>query len=237
MQMNFAQKGAYIVLISYQWLNDGLPKNDSYIRNLLGGTPKWKQLWAGVKHKFVEIDGRLYNKRLYKERQKQIEHRKQASEAGKKGAEKRWQSHSNPIDSPMAKNSFSSSTSSSTTTSNNTPHTPHRELRVVDAQLNAKGTKQIYEELYMLLAPKKEVERWDNTGRMFNQIVLSDLRNYLGALGNDFETAKNYAKVRKNKAERGEPVSNISNFCRKDWINYAEDNKGDIIDKLKAQQR
>ena len=234
MQMNFAQKGAYIVLISYQWLNDGLPKNTSYIRNLLGGTPKWKQLWDGVKHKFVEIDGKLYNKRLYKERQKQIQHRKQASNAGRKGAEKRWQSHSDPIDSPMAKNSSSSSTSSSTATAVKNPPNPPLGGMVVDTpELNANGDESMFHELYRILAPKKEVDRWERGGKMFNQIHLNDMMKYLGSLGGDYESAVAYAKRWAEKRDRGEPVSHMSNFCRKDWVNYA-DNGDDVFERLKA---
>tara|TARA_R110002020_G_scaffold204521_8_gene408633 strand:+ start:327 stop:1091 length:765 start_codon:yes stop_codon:yes gene_type:complete len=230
MQMNFAQKGAYIVLISYQWLNDGLPKNTSYIRNLLGGTPKWKQLWDGVKHKFVEIDGKLYNKRLYKERQKQIEHRKTASEAGKKGAEKRWQSHSHPIDSPMAKNGSSSSTSSSTSTAiENPPLTPLKN----DGDFLAFDIKKI-EKIYPILVSKKEAERWERTGRLMNQPTINAISSYINQTG-DMETAIEYAKERKNRKESGKMVSKLENFCKKDWIEYSPESDGDAFETMRSE--
>ena len=88
--MTFAQKGAYITLICYCWLEGQLPNNDDYIRKLLGNVPKWKSLWNGIKHKF-EVEGDfLVQPRLERERIKQFHYRKKKSEAGKKGMAKRW---------------------------------------------------------------------------------------------------------------------------------------------------
>jgi|ETNmetMinimDraft_35_1059890.scaffolds.fasta_scaffold07346_4 uncharacterized protein YdaU (DUF1376 family) len=230
MQMNFAQKGAYIVLISYQWLNDGLPKNTSYIRNLLGGTPKWKQLWDGVKHKFVEIDGKLYNKRLYKERQKQIEHRETASKAGKKGAEKRWQSHSHPIDSPMAKNSSSSSSSSSTSIAiRNPPISPQGESGVLK-NFNLKNIEKIYS----ILVSEKEVERWNRTGKLMNQPTINVISSYLNQHG-DIKTAVEYAEERKRLRKEGKMVSKLEKFCKTDWINYAPESDENAFETIRSE--
>ena len=91
--MTFAQKGAYITLLCYCWLEGQLPNNDDYIRKLLGNVPKWKSLWNGIKHKF-EVEGDfLVQPRLEYERMKQEEYRKKKSVAGKKGMEKRWGKH------------------------------------------------------------------------------------------------------------------------------------------------
>ena len=91
--MTFAQKGAYITLLCYCWLEGQLPNNDDYIRKLLGNVPKWKSLWSGIKHKF-EVEGDfLVQPRLEYERMKQEEYRKKKSVAGKKGMEKRWGKH------------------------------------------------------------------------------------------------------------------------------------------------
>ena len=88
--MTFAQKGAYITLICYCWLEHKLHNNDDYIRKLLGNVRNWKTLWNGIKHKF-EVQGEyLIHPRLEEERIKQEEYRKKKSVAGKKGMEKRW---------------------------------------------------------------------------------------------------------------------------------------------------
>ena len=211
-------------------MNDGLPKNDSYIRNLLGGTPKWKQLWDGVKHKFVEIDGKLYNKRLYKERQKQIDHRETASKAGKKGAEKRWQSHSHPIDSPMAKNDSSSSTSSSTATSiGNPPISPQGESGVL-INFNIENIEKIYS----ILVSEKEVERWNRTGKLMNQPTMNAITSYLNQHGN-IKTAVEYAEERRRLRNAGKMVSKLEKFCKTDWINYAPESSENAFKTLRSE--
>lgn len=105
------------------------------------------QLWQNLCECFeaaISNKDRLVHPRLEKERQKQEEHRKERSEAGKAGAKSRWEkakgnnnndlsddcsaitqpcdSHSSAISLPMAKDSFSSSTSISS--SSNTPVVP-----------------------------------------------------------------------------------------------------------------
>ena len=230
MQMNMAQKGAYITLLSFQWLNDGLPKSDSYIRNLLGAPPKWKSLWEGISHKFIEIDGKLYNKRLYKEKQKQIEHRKVASKAGKKGAEKRWQSHSDPIEKPMAKNSSSSSTATSTSTPVKTP--------LISPQGDGEFFKNFdikeVETIYSILVSKKEEERWERTGRMMNQPTMNAIVSYINQHG-EMTTAIEYAKERRKLRDSGKMVSKLENFCKKDWVNYAPESEDDAFEAIRSE--
>ena len=218
MQMNMAQKGAYITLLSFQWLNDGLPNNDSYIRNLLGATPKWKSLWEGIRHKFVEIDGKLYNKRLYKEKQKQIDHRQAASKAGKKGAEVRWNNDSNPIKTPIAKNSFSSSSSFSSSTSNN-------------IKINKNELDELYE---LLIDNDKELERWKRTGKMFPYMIESSLLKYLKSVG-DFDTAKIYAEERNKRKKEGVFVPKLENFCKGNWVEFAPEEKKNVFRDLESE--
>ena len=121
--MSMAQKGAYITLICYCWLEHKLYNNDNYIRNLLGNARNWKILWNGIKHKFEAQGEYLVHPRLEKERMKQEEHRRKKSDAGKKGMKKRWDKHQekdNTVkDSLITKdNSSSSSTYSSSYSSN-----------------------------------------------------------------------------------------------------------------------
>lgn len=153
-----AEVGAYIQLLCYAWLSDdcGLPDDDKVLAQI----SKLGEDWAGasgrlVRSQFRAEDGRLYNARLLEEREKQDKYRANQSEAGRKGAQKRWgkqrprnanrHSHANraatdgvamatpsfpngdPTNSPMAKNSSSSSTSSST--SNQTPSSLDRPPR------------------------------------------------------------------------------------------------------------
>jgi hypothetical protein len=183
-----------------------------------------------VKHKFVEIDGKLYNKRLYRERQKQIEHRETASKAGKKGAEKRWQSHSHPIDSPMAKNDSSSSSSSSTATAiRNPPISPQGESGVFK-EFNVKNIEKIYS----ILVSNKEVERWNRTGKLMNQPTMNAITSYLNQHG-DIETAIQYAEERRRLRNEGKMVSKLEKFCKTDWINYAPESNEDAFETLRSE--
>lgn len=160
MTMTPAEEGAFIRLLSIAWLQDdcGLPDNDQALARLsrLGqhwfagpnGTAMAQPLQGygggiALRKKFVARGGRLYNERLLLEREKQAARRSEKSEAGKKGAAKRWKqgryskaiaqpkhSHSTATVLPMANDSSSSSSSSS----NNPPIAPPNAEQVLMVQ-------------------------------------------------------------------------------------------------------
>jgi len=123
--------GIYIKLLCHDWINDGIPKDPTKFMKLGNydhfnevGSPRDGDEYSDIiKHisemfvKHPEKPNYMTNKRLLKERLKQAEFSKTKSEAGKKGAISRWQSHdsanSSAIGLPMAKNGSSSSSSSS----------------------------------------------------------------------------------------------------------------------------
>jgi hypothetical protein len=88
--MNFGEKGRYIELLNYSWLNDGLPAEPEMIRRILRDGPEFEQAWAMVGPCFpVAPDGKRRNPRQEIERAKATRLHQQASEAGKRSAEAR----------------------------------------------------------------------------------------------------------------------------------------------------
>ena len=119
--MSPAGEGNYIRLLCYSWEEGSIPADRSAIVKLckgIDGPEIDEALSCFVKSK---KDGRLINKRLEKERNKLETNRKLKQRAGLDGARKRWQTHSTPISSAIAKNSSSSSSSSSTAVLNPLP--------------------------------------------------------------------------------------------------------------------
>ena len=86
--MSAEEVGAYMLLLCYQWDKGALPDND---KELLRISRTRSRVLAVVKAKFeAGDDGLLRNARLEREREKQESYRKQKSESGIKGNEKRW---------------------------------------------------------------------------------------------------------------------------------------------------
>jgi len=115
--------GGYVKLLCYDWLDDGIVDDNDEIWGLTGfalrhrNKRKWLERLRLKFGKHPTKEGFLTNPRLQYEREKQAEFAKKRSEAGSKGAEKRWSSdggaNSKAIASSIAKNSSSSSSSSS----------------------------------------------------------------------------------------------------------------------------
>lgn len=110
--MTYEEKGVYIDLLCRSWVDVGLPDDQSRLQKLLSlSAHKMKKVWPTVAEKFVQIEDRLFNRRLERERRKQALRRAQMSEAGKKGAEARYgQSYSDAIAKPSQGHSSASST-------------------------------------------------------------------------------------------------------------------------------
>ena len=93
--------GIFIRLLCHQWKRRFLPLSERSLAKL--SRVHWRtfrSLWAKyIRRKFVQDDRGFYNKRLEEERQlSEVEYLRKAN-AGKRGAEKRWQSHRQKKDS------------------------------------------------------------------------------------------------------------------------------------------
>jgi uncharacterized protein YdaU (DUF1376 family) len=123
--MNNQEVGCYIKLLCFCWKQGSIPGDMAKIAKLCNEDENsMAQLWHSLKPCFIENgnDGRFYNKRLEKERKKQIEFKKERSESGYKGAVSRWgkkkksknsSAIAQPLREPMANHGPSSSSSSS----------------------------------------------------------------------------------------------------------------------------
>jgi|GEM_PF-3825750 len=93
--MSNQEVGCYIKLICYCWREGSIPSDIKRISRLCGeSTQIMSDLWPSLAPCFAvtqEDRSRLIHPRLERERQKQIEHSKERSESGAKGAKSRWQ--------------------------------------------------------------------------------------------------------------------------------------------------
>lgn len=115
--------GCYWQMITFLWLNDGqFEYNIDNLRKLFRVNQRKiaKKYWKTIESKFILENGIVTHKRILKEMQKQAESRLKRQEAGRIGAEKRWNPDSNAtadaISKPMAKNSSSTPTPIATPT-------------------------------------------------------------------------------------------------------------------------
>lgn len=96
-EMTHSEYGAYNRLLNYQWVNGAI--NGDPNRHPIG-YPNGE--WEAIEDKFPLCeDGRRRNPRLESIRQERRLYQEKQSEAGKKGAEKRWGKHGNPNGDPI----------------------------------------------------------------------------------------------------------------------------------------
>lgn len=82
MHFSMAERGLYITLLAYQWVNGKIPKERLGI--ILGYD--WDKYWVTVGEKFKEVEpGFLINERLEAERDKRARFKEKQSENGVKG--------------------------------------------------------------------------------------------------------------------------------------------------------
>jgi len=124
--MSNQEIGCYIKLMCLCWREGSIPADVNKIAKLCGETGEaMAHSWLAISDCFAQAKDnalRLVHPRLEKERNKQNEHKKERSSAGKKGAEARWHKEyevcdtliAEPMAEPMANDASSSSTSSST---------------------------------------------------------------------------------------------------------------------------
>jgi uncharacterized protein YdaU (DUF1376 family) len=100
------QFGAYVRLLCYAWDNGGVPNDASACGRIAGGIDASD--WKVIRRRLEILDEgtekeRLSHGRLEIEREKQANLHDSRSEAGKRAAEKRWQTHSRRIANALAK--------------------------------------------------------------------------------------------------------------------------------------
>lgn len=119
MLMSYEQQGIYRALLDHQWIEGSIPADLEALASILGiRKVKFARLWPLVSSKFrPQVDHRLVNEKLDKQRRDLDDFVKNQSKSGERGAAKRWGRHSKPIASPIANHSSSSSTSTSKTVS------------------------------------------------------------------------------------------------------------------------
>jgi uncharacterized protein YdaU (DUF1376 family) len=129
--MSNQEIGCYIKLMCYCWREGSIPSDLGRIARLCGEDGSaMADLWLAIGSCFeIAIDdpNRLVHPRLVKERSKQIEHKKERADSGRKGAESRWNKASKanssaiaqPLAEPIANDGFSSSSSTSVINSSN----------------------------------------------------------------------------------------------------------------------
>jgi uncharacterized protein YdaU (DUF1376 family) len=125
--MSTEEVGAYILLLCKAWREEppgSLPNDDRTLARWTRLTPdRWAEIRSAVLAPFtLGTDTRWHQKRMRLEFTELIKRRKLRAKAGKTGADARWQTHSNRMKLPMAKDG--SSPPSSSSSSNNTPPPP-----------------------------------------------------------------------------------------------------------------
>jgi len=87
--MNMEARGVYITLLCFCWNNNGLTNDQEELKEMCGNPENWEKIWKKVGKCFHENNGKLYNKRLDKERKKQEFWREKSKEGGIKSGESR----------------------------------------------------------------------------------------------------------------------------------------------------
>jgi len=144
--MNMEARGVYITLLCYCWNNNGLPNDQEELKEMCGHPKNWDKTWKKVGKCFYvkggsnktkdgsiteyQSGGKLFNKRLDKEREKQQFWRRKSKEGGiksgktrrnkakTKGGSNKTKGGSRVVE-PKGNHSVSSSPSSSSSSLNN----------------------------------------------------------------------------------------------------------------------
>lgn len=97
-RMSLTEVGVYMFLLSYEWLNSGIPTDVTQIARIVKvPAPRFRRMWAGpLSECFIEKNGRLVNPRLEQERRVQADYRKKQKDNAARG----WQSRRNAVASP-----------------------------------------------------------------------------------------------------------------------------------------
>jgi len=93
--MSLAERGAYLLLLIYQWDHGSVPDDAAERARILScSVAQADKLWRVVGRKFqTDGNGGWQNARLERERTKQNTRREALSASGRKGADARWGGH------------------------------------------------------------------------------------------------------------------------------------------------
>ena len=102
--MSATEFGAYMRLLLHSWNNGPLQVDEKRLRTVAKLSPYlWAKSREVILDKFEQNqDGMLINRKLERVRQEQVEYKRSAREAGKKGAAKRWEKNRDPNGHPNA---------------------------------------------------------------------------------------------------------------------------------------
>lgn len=85
--MALHERGAYITLLSFCWIDQSISADEKRLANMVGVSLRaFRRLWPALSLCFEEVGGRLSHPRLEKERSKQREYRQQQADKGKASA-------------------------------------------------------------------------------------------------------------------------------------------------------
>lgn len=124
--MTMEERGIYITLLAYAWIEKGIPSDTSKLKRLCGNPNNFDEIIENVLNCFEEHNGRYYNPRMESIRSEQIDRKQRMSDAGKKGAEKRW-NNGVAIQKPLAKDSSATASATALATAK-TPYTDIKDL-------------------------------------------------------------------------------------------------------------
>ena len=82
--MTMEERGQYITLLSHCWIEDGIPISSPLVK-------QWLKKGSILEGCFYKKNGKIRNKRLDEEREKQIAWAEKSSKGGKKTQGKRWE--------------------------------------------------------------------------------------------------------------------------------------------------
>tara|TARA_Y100000004_G_scaffold84349_1_gene94679 strand:+ start:3260 stop:4120 length:861 start_codon:yes stop_codon:yes gene_type:complete len=123
--MSMEERGVYITLLSYAWLEEGLPQDINKLARLCGNPKNFSKTWEVVGECFyIDEDDKLKNPKMEEIRETLQSYKKKMSEAGKKGMESRWKN--NQVKTKLKQSNNSSSSSSSSTST----HTKKKRVKI-----------------------------------------------------------------------------------------------------------
>jgi len=110
MHLNTEEHGAYLLIIMASWTNGGEVREDDIPGIIKKSAKKSQKMMQKLRQFFTEKDGFFVHKRVAEELNKASKNIENKSNAGKKGAEKRW---AKPMAEPMAEGKAKNSSSPS----------------------------------------------------------------------------------------------------------------------------
>jgi uncharacterized protein YdaU (DUF1376 family) len=233
LHMTAEEIGGYLLILCVAWHADRpgyVPLDEDLLAKNARMTPKqWQRCRKAILGclKITDDGAWVYSKRMDAERQKQIAYASQKSEAGKKGAGKRWKEHetemavpsvchASAIVLPLANDSSSSASSSASSTAY--PESEEAIVRSPAAPLELVPSDSFVPDLEAIYAlyPRKGDGKTKGLVRLKAQLRTRE--SYEQAL----QAVRNYAE--KTQAEHTEPgfIKRFDTWCSSAWRDYID---------------